>query len=417
MGIRKMFLIVFVILGLSFVCVATAQEYEEEPNLISNEETTVTEDAGLDTEVRAEDLDLSTPILLPNSPFYFMKDWARSIRELVTRDPLAKLELKERYANERLLELREMVQNNVNEEAIQKAIEKYEKELEKVKTRVEDIKEKAEENPKLEEFLDKFVDNRVLGQKILNKLENQVSVQNTEQVQQIRQKHLEQFGEIMTKLEQEGEKIQQRLEERLEAMDGSKYKEFKNLEVLKELKGVMPEANKQAIGDAAETTLNKLKENFESMSPEDQENLQNYLEKIGGIKETQVEILEELKSELKDNPDAQKNIIQSRDRILQQVQQEMQKINREQTQGQPEESVQERAQEQSQEQKQACITQWDPICGSDGRTYSNKCFAETAGVQVKYTGKCIVENTNESGTEIPLLKSIREKASQNKTEK
>jgi hypothetical protein len=45
-----------------------------------------------------------------------------------------------------------------------------------------------------------------------------------------------------------------------------------------------------------------------------------------------------------------------------------------------------------------CTQEWNPVCGENGRTYSNECIAKAAGVAVKSRGECQSEKSNPDTT-------------------
>jgi len=411
----KFILIPTICLGLIMGLTALAQE------------TTVEEEIKLDEEVEPGDLEIKEPKLLPDNPFYFLKEWERGIMSFFAFGRIKKLELEQKFANEKLMELKALVEKNGDPKILEKATEKYERVLEKIRTRAQNIKQKAEENKEVEEFFNKFTRHQLLHQRVLQKLENQVPSEVFEKIESARKKHLENFGEVMTILEDRTEKIKENLEENMNEAKGSKYKNFKNLEILIGLEEKIPEQAKEAIRKAQENAFKRLQDDLEKMSLEDQEEFKEYIDKISGDKEKQLEILENLRLETREQIQLREKINEMREGIIERVQQKNQEktmvcpeINRPAPDFCSEGRIIIEKDENgcvtsfkcvipaeieipttpSTEPKPFCINLWDPVCGTNGKTYSNSCYAKISNVEIAYKGECR-EKECETDTDCP----------------
>jgi len=152
-------------------------------------------------DVTAQDLGVSEPTILPDSPFYFLKEWKRNISLALTFDNIKKAGLENKFAGEKLLELKKLIEKNASSKIIEKATDKYQRAMEKIKERADKIKESASDNEDVNKFLEKFTDQQVLQEKILQKLEEKVPADVLQKIKDAREAHLKKFQEIMEKLE------------------------------------------------------------------------------------------------------------------------------------------------------------------------------------------------------------------------
>ncbi len=370
-----------------------------------------------DQTVTAADLGVAEPTLLPDSPFYFFKNLSRGIQSAFTFNKIKKAELQAQFANEKLVEARKLSEKTQDPAALNNAMQNYETEMERAKETASAL---SSTDPAAEKLLNKLTDFQLKRQRLMDRLGQQLPEQAKERVLKAQEKTLEKFAELMQK--EDPEKIKARMEKALEEQKGSQYKNFKNLEVLLKLEEKLPEQAKAAIQKAQENALNRLHGDLSNMSPEDQAKFKTYLEKIGGDELKQVEIInrlekqnlpEALKEKLKSSQEGVVNKIEQRimnikdenlrQEYLNKIQEkrvENAKKDAPSTAAQKiESSLKQRIEVREQEQKRiearpqtgtvaACAEIWEPVCGVNGKTYSNACKAKIEGVAVASKSAC-----------------------------
>jgi len=314
---KKIFLFsIILILCLSWQTIVFAQE----ENITTSTESEIIQEIEEDQTVLAEDLNTKEPNFLPSSPFYFLKEWWRDGKLAFTFNLVKKAELRQKIADEKLLELRKMVENGVGAGILEQSKHRYEIQQEKLQAAIEKLKERVIKNPEqLEKFKDKFTSHQILHDKILEKLVEQVPEQAIEKIKEMRETHLQRFGEVMLKIE-DADKIPERLEKAFQNIKGSELKDFKGLEFLKQVKErLQEESQKEIFQQAEERITERFREKIEQLAPEAQEKIKTYIEALPGDKEKQLEILEELKGQLGEQNEVRQRLEEGSVRLRQKI--------------------------------------------------------------------------------------------------
>lgn len=240
-----------------------------------------------DEEVLIKDLEVSEPKILPDNPIYFLKEWGRMLRLFFAFDRLKKAELRLKFANEKIIEAKKLAELKKDPKVIEKTLTSFEKDLGKISEL---------SGKELKHFSEKLLHQQILHQKILERVENEVPPEVAEKIREKRMAHLERFAQVMQKV-QERARIAERLGEELEKIEGSKFKDFKSLEILDEIEERMPDDEiKKKIEEKKAQIIERLKEKLEKMSDEEKEKFKTYLEKIFGDKLKHLKIISELEA-------------------------------------------------------------------------------------------------------------------------
>ena len=261
---------------------------------VATHSTVVSQDVILDENITAQDLGINEQKLLPTSPYYPIKTIWRGFRSILTFNPVKKVELNLRYANEKLIEAKQVAEEKDNQEIVVKALERYKKDLANVSKIVEKSSEQIK--TKAQDFVEKMIDQSFKQQKLIDGIEKRLTPEQFEKVNIVREDGLDYFSQTITNLVAP-EQIRERITNVIEKQQGSDFKDFKNIEILKIIEEKVPEQAKQAIQQARENTVQRLQKKMENMVEVKRENFKEYIENIGGNEIRHLEILHDFTQE------------------------------------------------------------------------------------------------------------------------
>ncbi|MCX7779050.1 MAG: eight-cysteine-cluster domain-containing protein [Patescibacteria group bacterium] len=209
-------------------------------------------------EIFPEELEVKTPLVLPDSNIYFFKDFFRQLRLVFTFSPIKRAELRLRMANEKLIEVKKLTEKETKQEFIERALTSYQQELEKLKNQIEKLPESEKEK-----FLEKYVRQSLKQQMVLENIASQVKGEVYEKILVNREKHLERFKEVMEKI-QNKEMVQEKIRQAvLDVFYVSPPRAIKILESIEEIKENLPEELKEKIEEIKIEMIKKAKETFQ----------------------------------------------------------------------------------------------------------------------------------------------------------
>ncbi len=254
-------------------------------------EVTTSVEADMDENIEAEDLGVSNPKILSDNAFYKVKNFWQGLRSAFTFNPIKKAELKLQYANEKLIEAKTMAEVKNNPELAVRALEKYQEQIAGVSKALENASDKTKE--KASDLAEKIIDYSFKQQNLIDGLEKKFDAQQTQIVQQAKNRSLENLGKIIGEIIPTDE-INDKINAVIDGQTGSEFKDFKNLEVLKAVEQKVPEVAREAVRQVQQNILQKLEVKIDRLQEKESEKFQNYVENIGGNKAVQLEVIEDL---------------------------------------------------------------------------------------------------------------------------
>lgn len=241
-----------------------------------------------DEDVTARDLGIREPRVLPTNAFYVLKDLSRGLRTLLAQSSLGKAELTLRFADECLIEIQSVSARTKDPNVLKPVLEHYQAEISRLRKRAGAVHLDPAEA--VNDFLTRFTDHQLRHYKFLGRLEKEISPEAFGALKHAKEEITETLVEVPLEFENP-ESFRKRLEATMESQNGSRFKDFKNLEIIKALQEKAPEKARDSLRHAEENAAKR----FLRLSMGDLRGFESYVNEIGGNEALHAAVIDELK--------------------------------------------------------------------------------------------------------------------------
>ncbi len=289
-------------------------------NYISAQETSV---EGIATaisapEITSSDLGVENPGILPTSPFYFLKNWGRTIKRTITINPVKKANLELEIANQQAAEInriKEISPEKIN--SISRAVENYQSNVERLKTRLEELKETSK-NPNVDTLLEKLADRSVKHQQLFDELKKKF--ENQDELKNKLESAQEQINEAVLKISEKFD-TPEVFKERLQRVIGNRpdgiFKELRGVEIIDRIGEKMPEDRRAQLQGIKDDLIKKFEGKIEGLNEKDKERIlsSEIFNKLPGDSVRRLRIFEEFKDGI-ESPKIEERLMRLKSEIL-----------------------------------------------------------------------------------------------------